>query len=199
MKRWKMLSIVMVFVAAIVFCGGEQTTVKASDGGIASYKQLMTKLGKQDQFRDGIYTAKVTANGSKLLLITDAVYKSEGQNAIWADVYQLLNDQYTYVTTIVTTGTAYPICKNGAYLLSGYHHKSLRYRISDGGGTVEQLNGLYLGKKYCTYTKYSLKDGKMSKVSSKKIKTKKAEKQDYYVNKKGNYRGTPIRFKRVEV
>ena len=43
--------------------------------------------------------------------------------------------------------------QKGNYILSGFHHKSMRYKIASNRTIMEQINGLYLDKKYCTYTK----------------------------------------------
>lgn len=161
------------------------------------YSDLIKQLKRDEQFANGVYTAKLhDASGNDILLVTDAVYKLEGQNATWADVYQNVNGKAKRITTIVSTGTGYPLCKKGNYILSGFHHKSMRYKITNDNIIMEQINGLYLNKKYCTYTKNKIKDGKMTQLKKKKIITKKAEKMDYYVDKKGDMKGKPIKFSR---
>lgn len=180
----------VLFVAAMVtgFSGNVCRAKTKSD----VYGDLIKQLKKKEQFADGVYTAKIhDASGNDILLVTDA-----GQNAIWADVYQIVNGKAELITTIVSTGSGYPICKKGNYILSGFHHKSMRYKIASDSTIMEQINGLYLNKKYCTYTKNIIKSGKMTQLKRKKIKAKTAEKMDYYVDRKGNLRGKPIKFSR---
>ena len=180
----------VLFVAAMVtgFSGNVCRAKTKSD----VYGDLIKQLKKKEQFADGVYTAKIhDASGNDILLVTDA-----GQNAIWADVYQNVNGKAELITTIVSTGSGYPICKKGNYILSGFHHKSMRYKIASDSTIMEQINGLYLNKKYCTYTKNIIKSGKMTQLKRKKIKAKTAEKMDYYVDRKGNLRGKPIKFSR---
>ena len=173
----------VLFVAAMVtgFSGNVCRAKTKSD----VYGDLIKQLKKKEQFADGVYTAKIhDASGNDILLVTDA-----GQNAIWADVYQNVNVKAELITTIVSTGSGYPICKKGNYILSGFHHKSMRYKIASDSTIMEQINGLYLNKKYCTYTKNIIKSGKMTQLKRKKIKAKTAEKMDYYVDRKGNLSG----------
>ncbi len=189
----KFLAVLLVAAMMTGFSGSVCRAKTKSD----VYGDLVKQLKKKEQFADGVYTAKIhDASGNDILLVTDAVCKVEGQNAIWADVYQNVNGKAELITTIVSTGSGYPICKKGNYILSGFHHKSMRYKIASDSTIMEQINGLYLNKKYCTYTKNIIKSGKMTQLKRKKIKAKTAEKMDYYIDKKGNMRGKPIKFSR---
>lgn len=194
MKNLKKFLAVLLVVAMVTGFSGNVCRAKTKSD---VYGDLIKQLKKKEQFADGVYTAKIhDASGNDILLVTDAVCKIEGQNAIWADVYQNVNGKAELITTIVSTGSGYPICKKGNYILSGFHHKSMRYKITSDSTIMEQINGLYLNKKYCTYTKNIIKSGKMTQLKRKKIKAKTAEKMDYYVDRKGNMRGKPIKFSR---
>ena len=189
----KFLAVLLVAAMMTGFSGSVCRAKTKSD----VYGDLVKQLKKKEQFADGVYTAKIhDASGNDILLVTDAVCKVEGQNAVWADVYQNVIGKAELITTIVSTGSGYPICKKGNYILSGFHHKSMRYKITSDSTIMEQINGLYLNKKYCTYTKNIIKSGKMTQLKRKKIKAKTAEKMDYYVDRKGNMRGKPIKFSR---
>ena len=194
MKNLKKFLAVLLVAAMVTGFSGNVCRAKTKSD---VYGDLVKQLKKKEQFADGVYTAKIhDASGNDILLVTDAVCKVEGQNAIWADVYQNVNGKAELITTIVSTGSGYPICKKGNYILSGFHHKSMRYKIASDSTIMEQINGLYLNKKYCTYTKNIIKSGKMTQLKRKKIKAKIAEKMDYYIDKKGNMRGKPIKFSR---
>ncbi len=194
MKNLKKFLAVLLVAAMVTGFSGNVCRAKTKSD---VYGDLIKQLKKKEQFADGVYTAKIhDASGNDILLVTDAVCKVEGQNAIWADVYQNVNGKAELITTIVSTGSGYPICKKGNYILSGFHHKSMRYKIASDSTIMEQINGLYLNKKYCTYTKNIIKSGKMTQLKRKKIKAKVAEKMDYYVDRKGNMRGKPIKFSR---
>ena len=194
MKNLKKFLAVLLVAAMVTGFSGNVCRAKTKSD---VYGDLVKQLKKKEQFADGVYTAKIhDASGNDILLVTDAVCKVEGQNAIWADVYQNVNGKAELITTIVSTGSGYPICKKGNYILSGFHHKSMRYKITSDSTIMEQINGLYLNKKYCTYTKNKIKDGKMTQLKRKKVKAKTAEKMDYYVDRKGNMRGKPIKFSR---
>lgn len=189
MKNLKKFLAVLLVAAMVTGFSGNVCRAKTKSD---VYGDLIKQLKKKEQFADGVYTAKIhDASGNDILLVTDA-----GQNAIWADVYQNVNGKVELITTIVSTGSGYPICKKGNYILSGFHHKSMRYKITSDSTIMEQINGLYLNKKYCTYTKNIIKSGKMTQLKRKKIKAKTAEKMDYYVDRKGNMRGKPIKFSR---
>ena len=189
MKNLKKFLAVLLVAAMVTGFSGNVCRAKTKSD---VYGDLIKRLKKKEQFADGVYTAKIhDASGNDILLVTDA-----GQNAIWADVYQNVNGKAELITTIVSTGSGYPICKKGNYILSGFHHKSMRYKITSDSTIMEQINGLYLNKKYCTYTKNIIKSGKMTQLKRKKIKAKTAEKMDYYVDRKGNMRGKPIKFSR---
>ena len=173
MKNLKKFLAVLLVAAMVTGFSGNVCRAKTKSD---VYGDLIKQLKKKEQFADGVYTAKIhDASGNDILLVTDA-----GQNAIWA----------------VSTGSGYPICKKGNYILSGFHHKSMRYKIASDSTIMEQINGLYLNKKYCTYTKNIIKSGKMTQLKRKKIKAKTAEKMDYYIDKNGNMRGKPIKFSR---
>ena len=190
MKNLKKFLAVLLVAAMVTGFSGNVCRAKTKSD---VYGDLIKQLKKKEQFADGVYTAKIhDASGNDILLVTDAVCKVEGQNAIWADVYQNVNGKAELITTIVSTGSGYPICKKGNYILSGFHHKSMRYKIASDSTIMEQINGLYLNKKYCTYTKNIIKSGKMTQLKGKKIKAKVAEKMDYYVDRKGK----PIKFSR---
>ena len=194
MKNLKKFLAVLLVAAMVTGFSGNVCRAKTKSD---IYGDLVKQLKKKEQFADGVYTAKIhDASGNDILLVTDAVCKVEGQNAIWADVYQNVNGKAELITTIVSTGSGYPICKKGNYILSGFHHKSMRYKIASDSTIMEQINGLYLNKKYCTYTKNIIKSGKMTQLKRKKIKAKTAEKMDYYIDKNGNMRGKPIKFSR---
>ncbi|MCI6655614.1 MAG: hypothetical protein MSH21_10250 [Clostridium sp.] len=194
MKNLKKFLAVLLVAAMVTGFSGNVCRAKTKSD---VYGDLIKQLKKKEQFADGVYTAKIhDASGNDILLVTDAVCKVEGQNAIWADVYQNVNGKAELITTIVSTGSGYPICKKGNYILSGFHHKSMRYKIASDSTIMEQINGLYLNKKYCTYTKNIIKSGKMTQLKRKKIKAKIAEKMDYYIDKNGNMRGKPIKFSR---
>lgn len=194
MKNLKKFLVVLLVAAMVTGFSGNVCRAKTKSD---VYGDLIKQLKKKEQFADGVYTAKIhDASGNDILLVTDAVCKVEGQNAIWADVYQNVNGKAELITTIVSTGSGYPICKKGNYILSGFHHKSMRYKITSDSTIMEQINGLYLNKKYCTYTKNIIKSGKMTQLKRKKIKAKTAEKMDYYIDKNGNMRGKPIKFSR---
>lgn len=194
MKNLKKFLAVLLVAAMVTGFSGNACRAKTKSD---VYGDLIKQLKKKEQFADGVYTAKIhDVSGNDILLVTDAVCKVEGQNAIWADVYQNVNGKAELITTIVSTGSGYPICKKGNYILSGFHHKSMRYKIASDSTIMEQINGLYLNKKYCTYTKNIIKSGKMTQLKRKKIKAKTAEKMDYYVDRKGNLRGKPIKFSR---
>ena len=189
MKNLKKFLAVLLVAAMVTGFSGNVCRAKTKSD---VYGDLIKQLKKKEQFADGVYTAKIhDASGNDILLVTDA-----GQNAIWADVYQNVNGKAELITTIVSTGSGYPICKKGNYILSGFHHKSMRYKIASNRTIMEQINGLYLNKKYCTYTKNIIKSGKMTQLKRKKIKAKTAEKMDYYVDRNGNMRGKPIKFSR---
>ena len=189
MKNLKKFLAVLLVAAMVTGFSGNVCRAKTKSD---VYGDLIKQLKKKEQFADGVYTAKIhDASGNDILLVTDA-----GQNAIWADVYQNVNGKAELITTIVSTGSGYPICKKGNYILSGFHHKSMRYKITSDSTIMEQINGLYLNKKYCTYTKNIIKSGKMTQLKRKKIKAKVAEKMDYYIDKNGNMRGKPIKFSR---
>lgn len=194
MKNLKKFLVVLLVAAMVTGFSGNVCRAKTKSD---VYGDLIKQLKKKEQFADGVYTAKIhDASGNDILLVTDAVCKVEGQNAIWADVYQNVNGKAELITTIVSTGSGYPICKKGNYILSGFHHKSMRYKIASDSTIMEQINGLYLNKKYCTYTKNIIKSGKMTQLKRKKIEAKIAEKMDYYIDKNGNMRGKPIKFSR---
>ena len=189
MKNLKKFLAVLLVAAMVTGFSGNVCRAKTKSD---VYGDLIKQLKKKEQFADGVYTAKIhDASGNDILLVTDA-----GQNAIWADVYQNVNGKAELITTIVSTGSGYPICKKGNYILSGFHHKSMRYKITSDSTIMEQINGLYLNKKYCTYKKNIIKSGKMTQLKRKKIKAKTAEKMDYYVDRKGNMRVKPIKFSR---
>lgn len=193
----KILSI--EFILLLIVTGVDVVMVSSISHAAASssvvekaYTKKINKLKTLKKYKKGLYTATVSSSkGSKTLLVTDTVFRSEGKNAVTADVYQYVNGKVVYICKLTSTGTSYPLSKKGTYLLSGYHHSSSRYKIVNGKAIVERLDDLYLNKKKCTYTKYSIKNGKQKKILEKKLSTSKAHQINYYSDE-----GTPIKFKK---
>lgn len=104
MKNLKKFLAVLLVAAMVTGFSGNVCRAKTKSD---VYGDLIKQLKKKEQFADGVYTAKIhDASGNDILLVTDA-----GQNAIWADVYQNVNGKAELITTIVSTGSGYPICK----------------------------------------------------------------------------------------
>lgn len=111
MKNLKKFLAVLLAAAMVTGFSGSVCRAKTKPD---IYGDLVKQLKKNEQFADGIYTAKIhDASGNDILLVTDAVCKVEGKNAVWADVYQNVNGKAELITTIVSTGSGYPICKKG--------------------------------------------------------------------------------------
>ena len=89
MKNLKKFLAVLLAAAMVTGFSGSVCRAKTKPD---IYGDLVKQLKKNEQFADGIYTAKIhDASGNDILLVTDAVCKVEGKNAVWADVYQNVN------------------------------------------------------------------------------------------------------------
>ena len=201
MKKRVKRALCILLAGALFFLGNLESATAAenSDAVKAAYDKKVETLKKKERFKDGIYTATVkSAKGEKALLVTDYVFGEEPgvfhNNAIAAWIYQYVDGKVVYIGKITSTGTGYPLCRKGKYLLSGYHHESYRYAIKNGKAIIEELTGLYNADKYGYYTKYSMKKNKWKKLERKRLKKSVAEAMNYYSD--GNFIGTPISFQK---
>lgn len=194
---------ICVFLAAVLgFTMTAAVPAAACDttSSVQDYRAAYTAFARKQQKKTGdtLYM-KILNSGQSVLLLTDSgsVYKDQGINAVAAKVYRYSDGKVKFVASLRSTGTAYPLCRKGNYLLAGFHHSSMRLKITDAAVTAEQLNGLYTGKKYCRYEKWNLKGKNSRLVKSVKVPAKKAESIDYYTNRSGDYAGKVISFQKV--
>ena len=194
MNRRKIICFFMVAAVLLSVTLPGRVEAASKKAVTRAYNQKIKNLKKSKKYKDGIYTATMkSATGNELLLVTDGAFGKE-KFAISADVYQYVGGKVKKLCKVVSTGTAYPLCKKGKYILSGFHHNSFRYQVKNGVVIMEEYDGIYLDSKYCYYKKYCIKDGKKKLVKKKKVKTTVAEKNDFYCNAGGNSQGEPIKF-----
>ena len=209
-KKWLAIALLMAVVVSSLGSGmttmaatkkkadvtaAKKTEVKKAYGKFA--KKLQKKTGKK------LYYAmtNASANGMPILLISDQdeVFGRHKKQAIAAKVYSYSAGKVVYVTKMQSTGTAYPLLKNGQYILSGWHHVSYQLKVSGKKGHMKSVSGMYMyHSAKCYQSSWIVINGKKSNLTKKKISSSKAESLDYYGNiKTQDYNGRIIIFQKV--
>lgn len=149
-----------------------------------------------------IYTATMrSGEGAEILLVATNILSDN--TAVSADVYQRIEkngkDEFSFIGRIESTGSAYPLCKEGGYVLAGFHHASERLRVDNGVGTLQEIEGFGQGQKMCTLREYKMLGDKKTKLDEKKITEESAFSIDYYYDwDKDEMKGKPIVFKKFK-
>lgn len=162
------------------------------------YQDVLEELKTEKKYKGGIYTATMkSGQGEDILLVTESVM-SDG-TAVRAEVYQCVGGKVVYIGYVASTGSGYPLCQDGEWLLSGAHHDSEKLRVDYGVGTAYLVAGFGLGKGTGTIDKYIVKGGDMTQIFTKEITEEEAEEADYYYDSETlGFRGTPIVFAKAE-
>lgn len=159
------------------------------------YRNYVETLKEPEKiYGDGIYTATMqSGKGEEILLVTDHIM--EDGTSTHADIYQCVGGKILFIGEIHSTGSGYPLCKDGPYVLAGYHHSSAKLKVDYGVGTLYELDGIGTGKETCTVNKYIVKNNKNNRIFTKTITEQEAQEADYYYDaKKGDVRGEEIVF-----
>lgn len=176
-----------------------KTSTKKIQKAKKKYREFAQKLNKKPKYKNNLYTKVLTLgeNDVPVLLVSKGVFTDGSAYTTSARIYQFVNNKVAYIGTLSSSGTSYPICAYGKYLLAGSHHSSTRMSVTKGKAAVSQINGLFLGGK-CSVDKWVLEKGKKKNKSSQEISQSEADRLDYYCDDAGNYRGEPIEFDKVK-
>lgn len=161
------------------------------------YQDFVEELKTEKKYKDGIYTASMkSGKGEDILLVTESVM-SDG-TTVFADVYQCVDGKIVYIAYVASTGSGYPLCRDGEWLLSGFHHSSEKLRVDYGMGTAYTVEGYGLGKGTGTIRKYIVKESNPTEIFTKEITEEEAGEADYYYDGETlSFKGTPIVFDKV--
>lgn len=163
-----------------------------------AYEQYVKQLQKKS--KNTLYYAVINASKDNMpvLLVAkeDWVFSDNGKNTVAAKVYSYSKGEVVYITEMQSTGSGYPLTKKGKYIMSGWHHSSQRLMVSGATGYMESVSGFGMENAQCYKETWTVANGKTKNHTSQKIGQKKAESLDYYCNAQGDYRGTPIKFKK---
>lgn len=161
------------------------------------YQDFVEELKTKKKYKDAIYTATMkSGQGEDILMVTDSTM-SDGTTA-HAEVYQCVGGKIVYIETVYSTGSGYPLCQDGVWLLSGFHHSSEKLRIDYAVGTVYTVEGFGLDKGTGTITKSIVKEDTRKEIETKTITEEEAGRIDYYYNAETlGFMGTPIVFEKA--
>lgn len=211
-KKWLAVALFLAVLVASLGSGvttkaavKQQTKVTAAKKAEAkkAYWKFAKKLQKKTDKKLYYAMANASANGMPILLIgdQDEVFERHGKQAqaIAAKVYSYSAGKVVYITKMQSTGTAYPLLKNGQYILSGWHHVSYQLKVSGKKGHMKSVSGMYMyNSAKCYQSSWIVTNGKKSNLTKKKISCNKAESLDYYSNvKTQDYNGKIIIFQKV--
>ena len=181
---------VMALVCALLLTGvftAVRISMAAKDKVTAAYDKKVQELQKQKKYKSGIAQARLSCGtGEKILVVTpaDSVY-ADDRESIEAAVYQYADGKVKLIGKVSSDGTAYPLQYTKNAILSGGNHRSSKLVIKNGKATLKEITRMNMESGKAVLTTYSVENGKKTKVSSKKISQKKAEKLDYYANASG--------------
>ncbi len=185
MKKGIMMVAVCVLVLMGVFAGVNVSRAKESKV-MQAYDKKVEQLKKTKKYKSGVAEVRFSCGkGEKILVVTpkDNVY-GDGET-ISAVVYQFAGGKVKRIASVQSDGTAYPIMFTKDAILYGGHHRSGKLIIQNGKATLKEITNVYMESGKAVLTTYSVAKGEKTKISSKKISQKKAEKLDYYTQSKG--------------
>lgn len=201
---YKGISVVLICILAVFLSNPRVSLAYSKESNVRkAYQRFIESQKDKKEYKDGIYATitKSSRERSPVLLISSSVFKDGKKRfAISAKVYNYVNNKVVYVTTLSSTGTAYPLCRKGKYLLAGEHHTSTQVMVSMEKAYFNMVTGLYMeGMEDCYKISWTESAGKIEKSSIKLagISYKRAEKSDYYYDiVKDDYKGKPIEFEK---
>ena len=192
--------------ASLAACGGETSPVSVpADGEIqfgedsaaraamdweAAYEEKFDAL---EQERGTLYRAVFQCGtGEKILVVASSVY-GDGE-AMEADVYQYADGETRYLTSVSSTGTAYPLAFTEEAVLFGGNHTAGKLVIHDGTGELYQLINMNIEGKAPVLEIYDISNGEQILKSSEELSAEEADAYDYYTNAFADEKAEMIEF-----
>lgn len=189
-KRWLAAALLMAVVIsslgngmtaiAAVKKNTDVTTTEYTEEQKA-YCEFAQKL--QAKTNKKLYYAVINASatGAPVLLVSNSVFGKKKKQSVAAEVYSYHNGKVFYITKMQSTGAGYPLLWQGQYIISGWHHASYRLKVAGKKGYVNEVSGFgMMTPENCCLSSWTVKKGKKSNITKKKISSAKAEKLDYY-------------------
>ena len=144
------------------------------------YQDFIEELRKEKEYKDAIYTATMkSGQGEDILLVAEAVMSDN--TTARAAVYQCVGGRVVFVGYAASTGSGYPLCKDGEWIVSGFHHSSEKLRVDYGVGTAYEVEGFGLGNGSGSINKYIVKEDERILVDIRDITEEEAGELDYYM------------------
>ena len=195
----KGLAALLVFSVVVSVFGG---SVAVNAAGKEKYKSSYLVFAKQQQkkTKKKLYYAIINASDGRMpvLLVTTAdAWMKSSKNAVYASVYSYSGSKVVHIAEMQSTGSGYPLLKNGEYIVSGWHHSSQRLKVSGAKGYMKSVDGFGMEHAKCHKKSWTIVDGKKKDFVSKNISQKKALSMDYYMNAYENG-GKAIVFQKVK-
>lgn len=159
------------------------------------YKDKIKQLKKKKKYKKGLSSVQLKiGKGAKVLVVTPTKNLYSDGATIKVDLYQAVKGKVKYICALKSNGTSYPVAYTKKAVLVASNHFAGKLEIDNGKATYSLISNFLVEKGKPVLTKYSVSNNKFKKISSKKISKKKAEKDFYYCDMKGNLRGEVIGF-----
>ena len=123
-----------------------------------------------------------SGTGENLLVVakTSSVY-FEGESTE-ADIYQYADGTVRRLTSVSSTGTAYPLAYTEEAVLFGGNHQSGKLAVHEGTGELSLLTNMNIEGRTPVLEVYAVEDGEQTLVSREELTAEEADAYDYYMN-----------------
>ena len=161
--------------------GGADTAVDENQEVTEAYQAFAEEL-EQAGGEELSWVQISCGTGENLLVVTKAssVY-FEGQT-MEADIYQYADGAVRHITSVSSTGSAYPLAYTDEAVVFGGNHQAGKLVVSEGTGELSLLTNMNIEGRTPVLETYSVLDGEQTLVSSQELAAEEVDARDFYTN-----------------
>lgn len=157
------------------------STAGGEDAAAEAYQAVIAERTQEDG-EDLSWVRIPCGTGEDVLALTraSAVY-ADGQS-MEADFYQYADGRARLLTTVSSTGTAYPLAFTEEAVLFSGNHQSGKLTVHEGTGELSLLTNVNIEGKTPVLEVYAVEDGELTLTSSEELTAEQADELDWYGN-----------------
>ena len=172
-------------VTEIVENGADGQAASVTTGEYAAVTEAYQTLAAELEQESGEPMSWVqipSGTGENLLVVTKAssIY-FEGET-MEADIYQYADGNVRRLTSVSSTGSAYPLAYTDEAVLFGGNHQAGKLVVHEGTGELSLLTNMNIEGRSPVLEVYTVEDGVQTLVSSEELAAEEANAFDYYTN-----------------
>ena len=160
---------------------GQAASVTTDEYATEAYQTLAAEL-EQESGEPMSWVQIPSGTGENLLVVTKAssIY-FEGET-MEADIYQYADGNVRRLTSVSSTGSAYPLAYTDEAVLFGGNHQAGKLVVHEGTGELSLLTNMNIEGRSPVLEVYTVEDGVQTLVSSEELAAEEANAFDYYTN-----------------